>query len=48
MTYDTCKRLAEHCRKMGDIAGAKMYEERAERKKAKMKISEKSKSPGKE
>lgn len=29
MTYETCKRLAEHCRKMGDEAGALMYEERA-------------------
>ncbi len=28
MTIDTCKRLAEHCRKMGDEAGAKIYEER--------------------
>lgn len=28
MTVETCKRLAEHCRKMGDEAGAKMYESR--------------------
>lgn len=40
MTYQTCERLAAHCRKMGDEAGAKMYEERARRKKAKLGISE--------
>ena len=33
MTYETCDRLAEHCRKMGDEAGAKMYEERSKYKK---------------
>lgn len=33
MTYETCERLAEHCRKKGDEAGAKMYEARAQVKK---------------
>lgn len=32
MTAETCLRLAEHHRKMGDEAGAKMYEDRAKAK----------------
>jgi hypothetical protein len=35
MTYETCLRLAEHCRKMKDEAGALMYEEKAKRHAAK-------------
>jgi hypothetical protein len=33
MTYETCLKLAENCRKHNDEAGAKMYEERAKIKK---------------
>lgn len=40
MTYQTCLKLAEHCRKMKDEAGAKMYEERAARKMKKKGIVE--------
>ena len=40
MTYQTCLRLAEHHRKMGDEAAAKMYEERATRKKKRLGIVE--------
>lgn len=39
MTWQNCEKLAEHCRKMGDEAGAKLYEERAERKKKRLGIS---------
>jgi len=38
MTIETCKRLAEHCRKNNDEAGALMYEARIERKKRKLGI----------
>ena len=32
MTYENCKRLAEHCSEKGDEAGAKMYEDKATHK----------------
>ena len=38
MTIENCKRLAAHCRKMGDEAGAKMYEDRILRKQRKLGI----------
>lgn len=33
MTFETCIKQAENCRKHGDEAGALMYEARAEKKK---------------
>ena len=32
MTVKTCLKLAEHCKSKGDLAGEKMYLERADRK----------------
>ena len=38
MTYQTCERLAKHCKSMGDEAGAKMYERKAKERKEILKI----------
>jgi len=48
MTYETCERLAKHHRELGDEETAKMYEERAARKRAKHGVSDSpTKSKGK-
>lgn len=44
MTYKTCLKQAENCRKNKDEAGAKMYEERAARKMKMLGITEETKS----
>lgn len=37
MTYETCKRLAEHFRKIGNVEEAKIYEQRMKERNAKTK-----------
>ena len=40
MTYENCERLAKHFREIGNLKEAKMYEDRANRRKAKLGIVE--------
>ena len=45
MTYQTCERLAEHCRKMNDEAGEAYYLARAAKKRARHGVALKEAKP---